>query len=41
MATRSFQSCLQSTNEAIKKKPITTNNGLKDAYFSLKINKSA
>ena len=38
--TRSFESYVQNTNETIKEKPITINE-LKDAFFSLKINKSA
>ena len=39
-ATRSFESYLQNTNETIKEEPITINE-IKDAFFSLKINKSA
>ena len=35
-ATRSFESYIQNTNET-KEEPITIN-GLKDAFFSLKIN---
>ena len=38
-ATRSFEIYVQSTNETIKEEPITINE-LKDAFFSLKINKS-
>ena len=39
-STRSFQSYVQTTNETIKEELITINE-LKDAFFSLKINKSA
>ena len=39
-ATRSFESYVQSTNETINEKPITINE-LKDAFFPLKIDKSA
>ena len=39
-STRSFESYVQNTNETIKEEPITINE-LKDAFFSLKINKSA
>ena len=38
--TRSFESYVQNTNQTIKEEPITINE-LKDAFFSLKINKSA
>ena len=39
-ATRSFESYVQNTNETIKEERITINE-LKDAFFPLKLNKSA
>ena len=39
-ATRSFESYVQKTNQTIKNEPITIKE-LKDAFFPLKINKSA
>ena len=38
MATRSFESYVQKTNETIKDESVTTDE-LKDAFFLLKINK--